>query len=251
MMQKFRADLHIHTLLSPCADLEMTPKNIVMRAKETGLQIIGIADHNSTRNALLVKKEAAREEIFTLTGAEITTKEEVHCLAFFEHAAQLEKFQQFIDEKLIRILNPDGHFGYQPVIREDESIVELVPWFLPAALDAGISEVQKKVFSLNGIFIPAHIDRPSCGLIGQLGFIPENLEYDALEISRHGSKKYVEKHGVLKVNNSFLRSSDAHYLPQIGEICSVFNMFENSFKEIKKALNQLNGRFVDAGENNC
>ena len=91
-MNQYRADLHIHTVLSPCADLEMTPANIVNRAKEKGLQIIGITDHNSIKNALLVKKLAQKTGIFVLTGAEVTTKEEVHCLAFFEFENQLEQF---------------------------------------------------------------------------------------------------------------------------------------------------------------
>ena len=54
-MKQFRADLHIHTLLSPCAGLEMTPQNIIGKAKTAGLDIIGITDHNSTKHALLVK----------------------------------------------------------------------------------------------------------------------------------------------------------------------------------------------------
>jgi predicted metal-dependent phosphoesterase TrpH len=36
-MKEFRADLHIHTLLSPCADLEMTPRNIVAKAMRANL----------------------------------------------------------------------------------------------------------------------------------------------------------------------------------------------------------------------
>ena len=82
-MKEYRADLHIHTCLSPCADLEMTPTNIVQRAKQKGLQIIGITDHNSTKNALMVRRLAQKEGIFVMTGAEVTTKEEVHCLVFF------------------------------------------------------------------------------------------------------------------------------------------------------------------------
>ncbi|HKL33844.1 MAG TPA: PHP domain-containing protein [Tangfeifania sp.] len=104
-MQQFRADLHIHTLLSPCGDVEMTPRNIVQKAKASRLDIIGITDHNSTKNALLVKKLAEKEGIFVLTGAEVTTREEVHCLAFFETEDQLSQFQQYIDENITKIPN--------------------------------------------------------------------------------------------------------------------------------------------------
>jgi len=244
-MKKFRADLHIHTLLSPCADLEMTPHNIVERARAGGLDIIGITDHNSTKNALLVKKLAEKAGIFTLTGAEVTTKEEVHCLVFFDNEKSQALFQQFIDENLPHIPNPKGHFGYQPVIDEEENILELIPWFLPAALIKGIEKIQRVVENLNGLFIPAHVDRPVNGIFSQLGFIPKGLKYDALGISRYISEKHVIKQYVLENKTTFIRNSDAHYLEQIGEIYSVFNLQEVSFSEVRKALNQRDNRFVE------
>lgn len=249
-MKKFRADLHIHTVLSPCADLEMSPKNIVARAKETGLNIIGITDHNSTLHAKLVKKLAEKEGIFVLTGAEVTTREEVHCLVFFEEELQLDIFQHFIDRHLPHIPNPDGHFGYQPVVDENENILELIPWFLPAALNAGINQIQHEVEKLEGLFIPAHIDRPANGIISQLGFIPGDLKYDALGISKHISENYVRKHYVVENKTTLLRNSDAHYLQQIGEIYTQFIIEKPAFSEIKMALHQQNSRFVEIYEDN-
>jgi hypothetical protein len=239
------ADLHIHTVLSPCADLEMTPANIVKRAKETGLQIIGIVDHNSTKNANMVKRLAEKEGIFVLTGVEVTTKEEVHCLAFFENENQLDEFQTFLDDNISIIPNPDGHFGYQPVVDENDNILELIPNYLAAALKAGIQEIQQRVYELNGIFVLAHVDRPSNGIYSQLGFIPPGLKFDALGISGNSSEKYVRKHYVVQKKITLVRNSDAHFLPQIGDICSVFNMDEISFIEVKMALNQQYNRCVE------
>jgi PHP family Zn ribbon phosphoesterase len=243
-MNEFRADLHIHTLLSPCADLEMTPANIVEKAAKSGLQIIGITDHNSTKNALLVKKLAQKHGVFVLTGAEVTTREEVHCLAFFEFENQLNEFQQFLDKYNTKIPNPAGHVVYQPVVDEHDYILELIPNYLPAALKKGIGDVQKMVEKLNGIFIPAHVDRPSNGLFSQLGFVPPGLKFDAMGISRWTTEKDVRKHYVLGKEITLICNSDAHYLQQIGEIYTLFNMEEISFTEIKLALNQLNSRFV-------
>ena len=247
-MKKFRADLHIHTVLSPCADLEMSPKNIVARAKETGLEIMGITDHNSTKHAKLVEKLAEKEGIFVLTGAEVTTREEVHCLVFFEKEFQLDAFQHFIDKNLTIIPNPDGYFGYQPIVDEDENILEMVPYYLPAALKTGINEIQKAVETLDGIFIPAHIDRPANGIISQLGFIPEGLKYDALGISKHSSQNYFLKNYVLRNKTTLIRNSDAHYLQQIGEIYTLFSMEEPTFAEVKMALNRKSGRFTEIDE---
>jgi PHP family Zn ribbon phosphoesterase len=244
-MNKYRADLHIHTLLSPCASLEMTPQTIVEKAKKVGLQIIGITDHNSTKHTLLVKKLAEKEGIFTLTGAEVTTKEEVHCIVFFEHPEELNQFQKFIDENITRIPNSEEYYGYQPVIDEDENILEMVPNYLPAALKVGIEKIQKKVEELNGLFIPAHVDRSVNGILSQLGFIPPSLKYDALGLSRHGSEKHVKEQYVIQNKTTFIRNSDAHYPEQIGEIYSIFHLKELSFSEIKKAMKQQDNRFCE------
>ncbi len=243
-MQSFRADLHIHTVLSPCAELEMTPGNIVRQALHSGIQIIGITDHNSTRNALLTKKLAEKAGIFVLTGAEVNTREEVHCLVFFDGEEKLNWFQDYIEENINRIPNPDGHFGCQPVVDEHDNILELVPYYLHASLKTGISQLQKIVHENGGIFIPAHIDRPANGLFSQLGFFPPGLQPDALEISKFFSQKHVEKHQVIPENMTIIRSSDAHTLQQIGEICTVFNIKKHGFSEIKRALHNQKNRFT-------
>ncbi|MGC9343178.1 MAG: PHP domain-containing protein, partial [Bacteroidales bacterium] len=83
-MEEFRADLHIHSVLSPCGDLEMSPVKLVETAAAKGLDIIGITDHNTTLHCRLVKELGEEQGIFVLTGVEVNTKEEIHCLAFFE-----------------------------------------------------------------------------------------------------------------------------------------------------------------------
>jgi len=223
----------------------MTPAKIVGKAKEANLQIIGITDHNSTKNAKLVKKLAEREGIFVLMGAEVTTKEEVHCLAFFEHEFELDEFQKYLEDNITKIPNPDGHFGYQPVVDEQENILEIVPYYLTIALKKGISAIQKEVYRLNGMFIPAHINRPQNGLFSHLGFIPKKLEFDAMGITGKTSENDVRKHYVLENNISLLYNSDAHYLDQIGTAFSNFTVGEINFSEIKKAVNQRDNRFVE------
>ena len=166
-------------------------------------------------------------------------------LVFFEKEEELDSLQEFIDLNATRIVNDEKYFGYQPLIDEDENIIEMIPYYLPAALKVGINDIQKFVYQLNGLFIPAHIDRPANGIISQLGFIPDNLKYDALGISKHVSENYVRKHYVIGNKKALLRNSDAHYLQQIGEIYTDFIIKKPEFAEIKMALNQENNRFVD------
>lgn len=243
-MNRYLADLHIHTALSPCAEPEMSPGRIVSWAVLRGLNIIGITDHNSTLNALLTKKIGEQNGLFVLTGAEVTTKEEVHCLAFFENEKELSAFQQYLEENIMRIPNADGHFGYQPVVDEEENILEMIGYFLPAALKKGITEVEKKVHELNGLFIPAHIDRPVNGLFSQLGFVPKGLNMDAMSIMGFNSEKDVRKHHVINHEMALTRDSDAHSLNQIGEICTEFYMHGMSFSEIRMALKKEAGRYT-------
>lgn len=164
----FRADLHIHTTLSPCGDLEMTPRTIVAKAKERQLDLIGVCDHNTTRQCAEIQKVGRRENLVVLCGAEVTTREEIHCLAFFETPETLAAFQRFLDDNLPPVENNVEQFGYQLLVDEDERILHAFPYWLPNALTKGVDEVAAEVRRLNGVFIPAHIDKARNSLLSQL-----------------------------------------------------------------------------------
>ncbi len=78
--------LHNHTVLSPCAELEMTPAKIMARAAAEGIEIVGITDHNSAANLRAAEYQAERFGIRLLPGVEITTSEDIHLLGFFAEA---------------------------------------------------------------------------------------------------------------------------------------------------------------------
>ncbi|MDR1680616.1 MAG: PHP domain-containing protein [Prevotellaceae bacterium] len=232
----FRADLHIHTVLSPCGDIEMTPRHIVAKAKACGLDIIGISDHNTTRQCAEVKKVGERENLLVLCGAEVTTREEVHCLAFFETPAALAAFQCFLDARLPAVENRAELFGYQLLIDEYERVLETVPYLLITALTAGLDEVAQEVHRLDGIFIPAHIDKARNGLLSQLGFVPPALQAEALELSPcTATADFIQQYPSLAAW-SFIHSSDAHVPDEIGRACTELLLRERNFKEIKNAL---------------
>lgn len=243
-MNKYRADLHIHTVLSPCGDLEMSPVKIIQKAREKGLDIIGITDHNTTRHCKLISKLAEPAGIYVLMGAEVTTREEVHCLTFFENDEKLSEFQLYLEAHLPPIPNDTTKFGYQVVVDEDEQIIDEIEFLLLSALDQSIEQVEQKVHSLGGIIIPAHIDRPSYSIISQLGFIPSGLLIDGIEISANCKVASVMPFLAKHSDKTILRNSDAHYEENIGKAFSVFEMEHRSFNEIKLALNGSEGRKV-------
>jgi hypothetical protein len=74
----FRAELHIHTVLSPCAGTDMLPAAIVETALFNEINLIAITDHNASYNAAPVIKVGSREGLLVLPGMDLETEEEVH-----------------------------------------------------------------------------------------------------------------------------------------------------------------------------
>ncbi len=243
-MNTYKADFHIHTILSPCGDLFMSPANIIAKACEKGLDIIGITDHNTTRQSRLVKQLGKKEGVYVLCGAEITSKEEAHCLAYMPDIETLNKLQEYLDSHLPNIPNNVEQFGYQVQVDENEDICYEEPKLLTSAIDQSVEQIEQFVHSLNGIFIPAHVNKSRFSLTSQLGFIPPDLKYDALELSKHIThEEFLLQNSYLN-NPTIIKSSDAHFVDDIGSVFSKFSMKHRSFEEIKMALNNENGREV-------
>src|SRR4030043_69783 len=186
MLKKFKADLHIHTCLSPCADEEMFPQRIIKQAKMNNLDIVGICDHNSAENVIATQKIGQREKIAVIGVIEATS--------------------------------------------------------------LSLQEIVQTICSLEGLTIASHIDRNSFSIIAQLGFIPEGLLLDALELSSNYESQ-TSSFGGRQVNPEIygfplVTFSDAHFLKDIGKSYTIFLMEEASIGEIKKALSGEDGRKV-------
>lgn len=239
-----KADLHIHTLLSPCGDLEMTPRHIVDRAAELDLKIIGITDHNSTRQVDVIRRLGRERDILVMSGVEITSREEVHCLGFFPDQECLAAFQDFLDAHLPHIPNKDGAFGFQVVVDEQDFILHMEEKLLVTALTATLEEIAAEVYRLGGIFIPAHIDRAVNSLFSQLGFIPPGLPFDAMGITCFTTENEVRGRFSLSEHVTLIKNSDAHFVEDIGRGFSWFTLAECTFDEVRMALSGQYGRGV-------
>jgi 3',5'-nucleoside bisphosphate phosphatase len=243
-MNSYRVDLHVHTVLSPCGSLEMSPVNVVNAALKAKLDLIAITDHNSTRQAKIVRDLGQKRGLKVYCGAEVNTSEEVHCLALFETDLQLDSFQQFLDNHLIVIENNPDYFGYQVIVDEDDLILDEENRLLISSLDVDIHRVEQEVHALSGLFIPAHIDRPHNGILRQLGFIPPDLHCDAFGLSVNADPHKWLDSSKLPANATIIRNSDAHSPEQLGSVYSIFKMNDISFDEMRKALLKADGREV-------
>ena len=244
MLKKFKADLHIHTCLSPCAGLEMSPSAIVKTAGEKGLDIIAITDHNSAENVIAAKKAAANTELTVLAGMEITSSEEAHILALFEGIEDILKLQDIVYENLLPGENDERRFGEQIVVNEKDEVLSFNKRLLIAATALTAHSIVNTIHSLGGLAVASHIDRNSFSIISQLGFIPLDLEFDALEISPRIKRE--EALNMFDNYNSYtwIFSSDAHDVENIGQSTTSLYMKNPTIEEIASAFKCINERRV-------
>lgn len=244
MPVEFRADLHIHTCLSPCAELSMTPANIVEKAASLGINIIAISDHNSAENVPPAVNLAQKKGITVIAGMEITSAEEVHILGLFGRIEDSMKMQSIVYESLQPGENDEDAFGMQVVVNEEDEVLEFNKRLLIGATSLSVKKIIELVHEFNGLAIASHIDREGFGIIGQLGFISPDLEFDALEISRRTPPdKALALFGEYR-GFPWIRSSDSHRIEDVGKSSSGFVMEHATFDEMRLAFRGIEGRKI-------
>jgi hypothetical protein len=221
----------------------MSPKKIVQKSLEKHLDLIAICDHNTAENAAATLREGTRQGIAVLPGMEICSKEEVHLVALFNNIEDTLKMQEYVYAHLPGKNQPEV-FGHQVVADEHDQVLGENPRLLIGATQLNLLDIVEKAHHLGGICISAHVDRPSYSLIGQLGFIPEDLHLDAVEVSYRVplEKALTEVVGIS--NYPCVTSSDAHFLHDIGKVWTEFVLAAPSLEEIRMALAGTEGRRI-------
>jgi len=237
-MKPFRADLHIHSLLSPCGSLDMSPAAIIRHAVARGLDMIAVSDHNTTLHCELAVTLGLGAGITVLRAAEVTSSEEVHSLVILPDGEARVSFQAWLEQHSTFVPHDPKIFGDQVVIDSDENIITEITHYLPAALDATLDEVEAAAHRHGALFIPAHIDRPSFSITSQLGFIPEDLYIDAIEVTGPTPDLLYP----------VIRNSDAHIPEHIGRRYTSYMLSRPSFEELAMALRGEAGRHIIAAE---
>lgn len=243
-MKRFKADLHVHSCLSPCGDLDMSPRAIVEKGKAMGLDIIALCDHNTAENVGAAIRAGVQNGLHVFPGMEINSSEEVHTLAIFDSEEQALAMQAVVYKHLKGTNRPEL-FGDQVIANEFDEIEGFNDRMLIGATQLGLDDIIKEVHRLGGLSIASHVDRPSFSILSQLGFIPPGLAVDALEISRHLNRE----EAISKIpgvgDSPLVASSDAHFLEDIGQSYSSFFLEVPNVKEIRMALEGKSGRSVE------
>lgn len=234
-MIEFRAELHVHTVLSPCAGRDMLPEAIVEAAFFNEINLIAITDHNAGYNAGPVMKVGRSQGLMVLPGMELETEEEIHSICLFDTLAQLRALQKIADEKLPYFPNNEEFFGPQWVVDEKGKIIRTEKRQLLFPVQISIQEACRIVTDLGGLFIPAHVNREAYGLLARLGTVPPDLDVQILEIDRRITKEAFFKRFPELAGYRLIQSGDVHYLDGfLG--ANLFSAKNTSLKAIKEAI---------------
>jgi len=220
-----KVDLHIHTIYS---DGFYSPREIISKAKETGLEIISITDNDNLSGIKEAMQFGYELGVEVIPGVEISSDirdREIHILGYFIETdnAELERYLLFFREervkRAIRIINKLKSLGF-PISIDD--VLEITknsavgrPHVAQALLNKGLISSYYEAFNKYiGNGCPAyekkvHISPQSAFKIindaGGLSFIahpgnmPENLLKELIDSGVDGIEVIHPSHNPLQV----------------------------------------------------
>lgn len=214
----------------------MTPANIAGMAKVVGLDLIALTDHNSCKNCPAIARAASAYDVLFLPGMELTTSEEVHVLCYFPSLDAAMDFDSYVSAHLPDIPNKPALFGDQLICDEEDQILGTEERLLISATDISFDAVYDLVSRYNGIMVPAHINKPSTSLLGNLGFIPENSRFSCAEVKNDADWPLLLQQYPYLAGCNHLCSSDAHDLNTIHEPIYTLATEGTSLSDILNAI---------------
>ncbi len=220
-------DFHIHSALSPCGDKDMTPNNIVNMAALSGLGAIAVSDHNTVGNVRAAMEVGKNCGVTVIPGMEVETAEEVHILTLYPSIEAAEDVAREVYKSLPDIKNRPDIFGEQLYMDKEDNVTGIEEKLLISPTSLSLDRLFCIVKSVGGLFIPAHVDRHSYSVLTNLGFIPDDLDIKAIEVSKatEDLAAYLTARPELARYKIF-RNSDAHYLADIS-VAEAFIEVEN------------------------
>src|SRR5208282_2297212 len=214
----------------------MTPRRIINSALDKGLHIIAVSDHNSAENTGVAVRTGLEEGITVLPAMELTSQEEVHVLAIFNSEENVAAMQGIVYDTLQSGVNDELGIGYQLVVNELDEILDYNKRLLIGATSLSLGDLVNNIHTLGGLAVASHIDRHNFSVISQLGFIPDDVAFDALEISYAMDLPDAIVQFGSYTGIPWVTSSDAHSLGDIGRRHTTFLLNEPTFDEIAQAF---------------
>ncbi|MCF6335135.1 MAG: hypothetical protein L3J12_05300, partial [Spirochaetales bacterium] len=108
----------------------------------------------------------------------------------------------------------------------------------------GVEAVVDLVHRNNGMVFAAHADREAFSIISQLGYIPQGLELDGIELITVPAE-ISGANGIRSLYGyPYIFSSDAHYAADIGKRVTMFRLGESGVAELLLAMKGESGRSI-------
>ena len=236
---KVSYDLHIHSVLSSCADESQTPNNILNMVMLKELNMISITDHNSCKQYPTIEQLADSYDFKIIYGIETQVKEGFHVLSYFKTFKECMRFDGELEMHLDH--NVFETYGEATVCDEFDEAVEKIPYSLHQSIDLDLSDYIKLVRKYNGLVVLAHINRGSTGFLKYYDDFSK-FDIDAIEIYGVDNEKPLEdKYPQIK-NYLHLFNSDAHSVVDINEAINFLELDSIDFDGLKNAI--LKGKKV-------
>ncbi len=225
-MKKYYYDLHLHSCLSPCGDMDMTPNNLVNMAKLLGLDVIALTDHNTSLNCEAAMKVGDAVGVLVIPGMELTTAEDIHAVCLFPTLEKALAFSDYVDQNRIRIKNKPHIYGDQVIMDEDDRKIGEIEHLLIPGTFIGIGDAYAKAKEFDGICYPAHIDRDSLSILSVLGEIDPACGFRTAELADITKLDMLkEQHPILNTLH-IVTCSDAHYLENMRDAANTLELPE-------------------------
>lgn len=233
-MKKYYYDLHIHTALSPCADILMSPNNILNMAMLKELNIIAITDHNSCLQLDVIEELKESYEMLVVPGVEIEVKEKYHVVCLFKNFEISRKFQKALSIYLSRKMHDEELYGEQNLFDAFDDIVNNYQISLMGSSNIALLDLKKIIKGLDGIMILAHIEKYDSSIFEKLENVYQNI-FDAIEVNANYDITRIEDK-LNKLPHLILRNSDAHQITDISEPLNQIEMEELSIEALFKKI---------------
>jgi len=223
----------------------MIPPLIIQEAEARGINLIAVSDHNAIDNIQAVMQAARGSTVTVLPGIELQTREEIHSLCLFDHMDQIEGFFKQVEPTFPEIKNNIEYFGEQFVVDASGDFLRREDRLLISSSRLSLKEAWQLAADAGGLLIPAHVNRSAFGLFAVLGFIPQDIPLEVLEISRHITPEQARGDYPQLSHYHLIRSGDAHRLEEMSGF-NIFHVEKPTISEMVWALKGENGRFYES-----
>jgi hypothetical protein len=233
----YRFDLHLHSCLSPCAELEMSPRAIAQMAQGLGLDALALTDHQSTQNCPAFAACCADVGIVPWFGLEMCTAEETHVLALFDDLDGAMAFGESFVRTLPVIENRWDAYGPQAIVDAYDNVLGFEKRMLSIASRLDLGSAVAAARSAGALVVASHVDRASFSVPSQLGFLTGDEGFDAVELSVRAPWDHAPD-GLSLAGYPVLRNSDSHAPWQMGTQWNEAELERFGVAEVREALRE-------------